>query len=89
MARVGSTHHVLGIPHLLCELGDCEGTVLLGATGCQWGEADHEEVETGEGDQVHCQLPEIGIKLTREPKAAGDPTHGGRDQMVQIPNCKN
>jgi hypothetical protein len=61
MAWISSTHHVLGIPHLLCELGDSEGTVLLGATGCQGCKANHEEVQTGEGDKIHCQLPEVGV----------------------------
>ena len=77
MAGVSGAHHVLGIPHLLGELRDGEGPVLLRSAGGQGGETDHEEVEAGEGDEVDGQLPEIGVELPREAEAAGDSTHGG------------
>jgi hypothetical protein len=45
-------------------------------------------VETGEGDQVDGQLAEVGVELSGEAQAAGDAAHRGRDQMVQIADCK-
>ncbi len=84
VARVAGGHHVLRVEHLLGEFGYCEGAVLLAATGGEWGEAGHEEVETGEGHHVDGQLSEIGVQLTREPEAGGHPRHGGGHQMVEV-----
>ena len=50
MSRVRCSHHVLSIEHLLCELRDGNGTVLLAATSGQGSETSHEEVQTREGD---------------------------------------
>mmetsp|Transcript_35215 Transcript_35215/g.52280 ORF Transcript_35215/g.52280 Transcript_35215/m.52280 type:complete len:402 (+) Transcript_35215:349-1554(+) len=84
MPGVGSAHHVLGIEHLLSQLRHSQGTVLLGATGGQGGEAGHEEVQSGEGDQVHGDLSEIAVQLSGESQASGHSTHGGADQVVQV-----
>lgn len=50
MAGVGGGHHVLRVEHLLGKLGDGDGAVLRAAASGQRSEANHEEVETGEGD---------------------------------------
>merc|ERR1712010_196500 len=81
---IGGAHHVLGIEHLLGELWDGEGTVLLGATGCEWGEANHEEVKTWEGHEVDSELSQVRVELTWESEAAGDSRKSSRDEMVQI-----
>mgnify|MGYP003957588509 CR=1 FL=1 len=84
VARVGGAHHVLGVEHLLGELRDGEGAVLLRATGGERSEAHHEEVETGERNQVDGELAEIGVELTGEAEAAGDAGHDDGDEMVQV-----
>ena len=46
-----------------CEHSAPQGAVLLAAAAGQGCEANHEEVQPGEGDQVHCQLAQVGIQL--------------------------
>ncbi len=61
--RVGRAHHVLGVPHLLRQLGHRERAVLLAAAARQRREADYEEVEPREGDQVDRQLAQVRVQL--------------------------
>ena len=81
---VAGGHHVLGIEHLLGQLGYGEGTVLLASTGCEGSESGHEEMQTGEGHHVDSQFPEISVKLAGESEAGGHSGHGGGDEMVKI-----
>jgi len=69
---VRGAHHVLGIEHLLGELGDGESSVLLGATGGEGSETGHEEVKTWEGNKVDSELSKVRVELTWEAEAAGD-----------------
>ena len=84
MSWVTSCHHVLGVKHLLGQLRDSKGSVLLAATRCQWSKSRHEEVKAGEGDHVDSKFAEISIQLAWEAEASGDTRHGERDKMVEI-----
>ena len=84
MSWVRGAHHVLGIEHLLGELWDGEGSVLLGSTGGEWGETNHEEVKTWEWHKVDSELSQVRVELTWESQAAGDTGKGGRNEMVKI-----
>merc|ERR1719191_48783 len=84
VAGVSSAHHVLGIELLLGELGDSERTVLLGATRGEGDKANHEEVETGEGDEVHSELAEVGVELAREANAGGNSGHSSGHEVVEV-----
>mmetsp|Transcript_27656 Transcript_27656/g.44136 ORF Transcript_27656/g.44136 Transcript_27656/m.44136 type:complete len:399 (-) Transcript_27656:87-1283(-) len=81
---VRGSHHILGVKHLLSQLGNSKRAVLLGPAGSQWGEANQEEVKTWERNQVHRQLTKVRVQLTREPQAASHTGHDSRHQVVQI-----
>jgi len=81
---VRGAHHVLGVEHLLGELWDGKSAVLLGATGGEWGESSHEEMETWEWHQVDGDLSQVRVELTWETEAAGDTGESGRNEMVKI-----
>merc|ERR1712166_460244 len=81
---VGGAHHVLGVEHLLGQLWHGECTVLLGSTGCKWGEASEEEMKTREWDKIHSQLTKVRVQLTREADAAGHATHACGAKVVQV-----
>jgi len=84
VSGVAGSHHVLGIEHLGGELGDGQSSVLLRTSAGQRSKSGDEEVETGEGNHIDCEFPEISVQLAREPQAGGDTRHGGGDEMVKI-----
>ena len=84
MSGVAGGHHVLGVEHLLGELGHGQGAVLHAAAGSQRGKAGHEKVEPGEGHHVDGQLPEVSVQLAGESETGGDTGHGQGHQVVQV-----
>mmetsp|Transcript_43582 Transcript_43582/g.103917 ORF Transcript_43582/g.103917 Transcript_43582/m.103917 type:complete len:322 (-) Transcript_43582:34-999(-) len=87
MAGIGCAHHVLSVEHLLGQLRNCQGPVLLRSTGGQRGKACHEEVQARERHQVDGNLAQITVQLSWEAQAAGHTAHGCRDQVVQVAVC--
>ena len=84
VSRVRGRHHVLGVEHLLRELGDGDGAVRGGATSRERREADHEEVESREGHHVDGELSQVRVELTRESETRRHTRHDNRDEVVQV-----
>ena len=84
MSGIASSHHVLGVKHLLRQFRDSQGPVLLAASGSEGRKPRHEKVETREWNHVDCKLSKISIELTWESKAGGNARHSQGDKMVQV-----
>jgi len=56
----------------------------VGTAAGEGSESDHEEVETGEGNHVDGQLPQVRVELTRETQAGSDTRHDGGNEVVQV-----
>merc|ERR1740117_2321585 len=82
--RYEAAHHVLCVEHLLGEFRHGECSVLLGSTGSERSESDHEEVQSWEWYQVDCHLSQVRVELTWESHAACDSRHSDGDKMVQV-----
>ena len=61
--------------------------VLLAAATGQGGKTWHEEMKSGERHHIDSQFSQISIELARETQTGGHPTHGGRDQVVEVTVC--
>ena len=84
MARVRSTHHVLGLEGLLPELRNNQSSMLLRAIGRRWRKARREEVEPWERGEIHRNLPRVAVKLSRNSQACGHNPQRCAHSMVQI-----
>ena len=84
-AGQADTEQILNIgSYLLCELWDGEGAVHLGTPGCEGGEADHEEVQAGEGDQIDGQLAQVAVQLPY-PGTSAQEACLGQAEVVETP----
>jgi len=84
LSRIGGSHHVLGIKHLLSQLGDTQCTELMTSTRSQGRESDHEKVQTREGDHVDREFSQVGVELAGETETSGDAGHDGGDEVVEV-----
>lgn len=66
LPRVGGGHHVLGVKHLLRQLGNRDGAERLRALGGEGRGADHEEVQTRERNHVDRKLAKVRVELAGE-----------------------
>ena len=73
--------------HICCgDLRHGKRAVLLRATGRERREANHEEVQARERHQVHRELSQISVELTREAQAAGHPDITAEIKWFKSPN---
>ena len=67
MSWIAGSHHVFSIKHLLSQFWNCQRSVLLTTTRCQWSKSGHEEMQTGEWNHIDRQFSQICVQLTGEP----------------------
>lgn len=84
VTEVRRGHHVLRVEHLLGQLGDGDSSEGVSATAGQRSEANHEEVETGEGHHVDRKLAQVRVQLTGETQRDSDTRHDSRHQVVEV-----
>jgi hypothetical protein len=84
VTEIRSCHHVLWVEHLLRQLWDGNGAERVCATAGERSKANHEEMETREGNHVDSQFAKIRVELTRETEAGSNAGHNGGDQVVEI-----
>lgn len=84
VAEVRSSHHVLGVEHLLRQLRDGDSAERVSAAAGQRGEADHKEVKTREGHHVDSKLAKVRVQLAGETQRDSDTRHNGRHEVVKV-----
>jgi len=88
-ARVKGGHHVLRVEYLLCQIRHCDRSILLRISGEQRCISHGKKVQTWERNKVHCNLAEIGIKLSGESKGACDSTHDLANETIEVSGSRS
>uniref|UniRef100_A0A914KFQ2 Candidate secreted effector n=1 Tax=Meloidogyne incognita TaxID=6306 RepID=A0A914KFQ2_MELIC len=76
MAWITSSHHILGIKHLLGQFSNILGLVGSCALSRKWSETRHEKVKTWEWNHVDSQFAKISVQLAWEAKTSSHSRHG-------------
>ena len=85
MTGITGSHHILGVEHLERQLWNCQGSVGLGSTRCQWCKSRHEEVQARERHHIDGQFSQVCVQLARKSETSCDARHRRGDQVIQVP----
>uniref|UniRef100_A0A914MMJ3 Uncharacterized protein n=1 Tax=Meloidogyne incognita TaxID=6306 RepID=A0A914MMJ3_MELIC len=79
MTRITSSHHILGVKHLLGQFRNILSLKSNRTFSCKWSKSRHEKVETWEWNHVDRQLAKISVQLAWEAKTSSHSRHGHRN----------
>ena len=84
MEGIGPAHPVLPLEQFSGHISQGKRSELNWLRLGKGSYSRHEEVQIRERDGVDAHFPETSIQLTRESGGGSDPTHGSRDQRIQV-----
>uniref|UniRef100_A0A914KFQ9 Uncharacterized protein n=1 Tax=Meloidogyne incognita TaxID=6306 RepID=A0A914KFQ9_MELIC len=79
MAWITSSHHILGVEHLLGQFRNILSLESNRTFSCEWSKSRHEEVKSRKRHHIDSQLAKVCIQLARKTKASSNSRHCIRD----------